>query len=253
MSDNLCELCVADGLGPSIRKGIHPPWHSPAQADGQRRTGLVVRNTLTGDKEEFIPRVCNRVMWYTCGPTVYDSSHMGHARAYLTMDIMRRILEDYFGYEVFLQVNVTDIDDKIIKRARQNKLLDDYRKEARQAEVVHRDIKEAISQLGEKLAAKLADLETPKENKREEEERTELLEQHRQKIAKFTETKAKVDELIGGGANHETLEALITLASEPLAEALDAEKGAGVTDQVKCAAHCCIAASCWELLIAAVA
>ena len=46
----------------------------------------------------------HQVSWYTCGPTVYDACHMGHARAYLTMDILRRLLEDYFGYEVFLQV-----------------------------------------------------------------------------------------------------------------------------------------------------
>ena len=65
-----------------------------------------------------MPKEGNKVTWYTCGPTVYDACHMGHARAYLTMDILRRILEDYFGYEVFLQVNVTDVDDKIIKRAR---------------------------------------------------------------------------------------------------------------------------------------
>ena len=45
----------------------------------------------------------HQVSWYTCGPTVYDACHMGHARAYLTMDILRRLLEDYFGYEVFLQ------------------------------------------------------------------------------------------------------------------------------------------------------
>jgi cysteinyl-tRNA synthetase len=43
-----------------------------------------------------------RVTWYTCGPTVYDVCHMGHARAYLTFDILRRILEDYFRYDVKL-------------------------------------------------------------------------------------------------------------------------------------------------------
>lgn len=63
---------------------------------------------------------------YTCGPTVYDSCHMGHARAYLTFDILRRIIEDYFGYEVTYQVNITDIDDKIILRARRNHLLAEF-------------------------------------------------------------------------------------------------------------------------------
>ena len=63
------------------------------------------------------------INWYICGPTVYDSSHMGHARSYLTFDIHRRILEDYFGYSVLYHMNITDIDDKIILRARQNKLV----------------------------------------------------------------------------------------------------------------------------------
>ncbi|CAO3675721.1 unnamed protein product [Umbelopsis ramanniana] len=65
-----------------------------------------------------------RVTWYNCGPTVYDASHMGHARTYLTMDIIRRILEDYFKYDVLFVQNVTDIDDKIILRARQGHLFE---------------------------------------------------------------------------------------------------------------------------------
>ena len=40
------------------------------------------------------------VTWYTCGPTVYDDSHMGHARTYICFDIMRRIMTDYFGYNI---------------------------------------------------------------------------------------------------------------------------------------------------------
>jgi cysteinyl-tRNA synthetase len=58
---------------------------------------LQVHNSLTGQVEEFRPAHGNQVLWYTCGPTVYDACHMGHARAYLTLDILRRILEDYFG------------------------------------------------------------------------------------------------------------------------------------------------------------
>ena len=52
-----------------------------------------------------------------CGPTVYDHSHMGHAKTYLCSDIIHRILTDYFGYDVKLCMNVTDLDDKIIIRA----------------------------------------------------------------------------------------------------------------------------------------
>ena len=52
-----------------------------------------------------------------CGPTVYDETHMGHARTYLAFDIIHRILRDYFGYNVRLVMNITDIDDKIIRKA----------------------------------------------------------------------------------------------------------------------------------------
>lgn len=44
---------------------------------------------------------------------MYDAAHMGHARAYITFDILRRVLEGYFGYEITYQMNVTDIDDKV--------------------------------------------------------------------------------------------------------------------------------------------
>lgn len=50
-----------------------------------------VINSLTGEKEMFRPLNGKKVIWYTCGPTVYDVAHMGHARAYLTFDILRRI------------------------------------------------------------------------------------------------------------------------------------------------------------------
>ena len=54
----------------------------------------------------------NTIHWYSCGPTVYDKSHMGHARSYVSFDIIRKILKNYFGYNVFYQINITDIDDK---------------------------------------------------------------------------------------------------------------------------------------------
>lgn len=62
------------------------------------------------------------VRWYMCGPTVYDLSHMGHARTYICFDSLRKIMRDYFGYNVIMQVNITDIDDKIIKRANEQQV-----------------------------------------------------------------------------------------------------------------------------------
>jgi cysteinyl-tRNA synthetase len=77
---------------------------------------LTIYNTLTGKKEEFHPIVPNTVKMYVCGVTVYDYSHLGHARSALVFEMIRRYLE-YSGYTVKFVKNFTDIDDKIIKRA----------------------------------------------------------------------------------------------------------------------------------------
>ncbi|CAE6356997.1 unnamed protein product [Rhizoctonia solani] len=102
-------------------KPRHPEWVQPQRSE---EPVLKVYNSLTKSKTEFIPKKGRNVTWYNCGPTVYDSSHMGHARNYLTQDIIRRILTDYFGYDVHFVMNITDIDDKIIIRARQQYHLD---------------------------------------------------------------------------------------------------------------------------------
>ncbi|CAO1368016.1 unnamed protein product [Diamesa tonsa] len=57
--------------------------------------------------------------WYTCGPTVYDSAHIGHASTYVRLDIVQRILRDYFKVNLVTAMNVTNIDDKIIKRSKE--------------------------------------------------------------------------------------------------------------------------------------
>ncbi|RLG56336.1 MAG: cysteine--tRNA ligase [Candidatus Hydrothermarchaeota archaeon] len=75
-------------------------------------------NTLTRKKEEFIPLEGNTVKIYVCGPTVYDSPHIGHARTYIAFDAIRRYLK-YKGYDVIYVVNITNVDDKIINRAKE--------------------------------------------------------------------------------------------------------------------------------------
>jgi cysteinyl-tRNA synthetase len=65
-------------------------------------------------KTEFVPEDGETVRWYTCGPTVYDEAHVGHARNYVQADIVRRVMEDYFRYNVIYVMNITDVDDKII-------------------------------------------------------------------------------------------------------------------------------------------
>ncbi len=77
---------------------------------------LKIHNTLTGKKEAFEPLVPGTVRMYVCGVTVYDDSHIGHARSALVFDVLRRYLE-YSGYRVTFAKNFTDVDDKIIKRA----------------------------------------------------------------------------------------------------------------------------------------
>ena len=76
----------------------------------------MVANTLTDTKVEFVPRDGDNVRWYICGPTVYDASHIGHARNYIAFDIVRRVMLDYFGFDILYVMNITDIDDKIILR-----------------------------------------------------------------------------------------------------------------------------------------
>ncbi|MHA1335106.1 MAG: cysteine--tRNA ligase, partial [Promethearchaeota archaeon] len=77
---------------------------------------MIIYNSLTFRKEEFKPINPNEVLIYVCGPTVYDSPHLGHAKSAVVFDIIRRYLE-YKGYNVKLVKNYTDIDDKIINRA----------------------------------------------------------------------------------------------------------------------------------------
>lgn len=77
---------------------------------------MKVYNSLTFKVEEFNTISPKEVLMYVCGPTVYDSPHLGHAKSAVAFDVIRRYLE-YKGYKVNIVKNYTDIDDKIIKRA----------------------------------------------------------------------------------------------------------------------------------------
>jgi len=77
---------------------------------------MKVYNTMTRKKEEFKSMHENRIKMFVCGPTVYDEAHIGHGRTYVSFDVIARYLK-YKGYSVFYLQNITDIDDKIIKRA----------------------------------------------------------------------------------------------------------------------------------------
>ena len=83
----------------------------------ERGGRMRIYNTLTGKKEEFLPVAEGKVGMYACGVTVYDHCHIGHARSAVVFDVMRRYLI-YKGYEFKYIRNFTDIDDKIINRAK---------------------------------------------------------------------------------------------------------------------------------------
>ena len=79
---------------------------------------IVLYNTKTKKKDLFVPLIPGQVSMYVCGVTVYDDCHLGHARSALTFDMIRRYLE-FSGYQVTYVRNFTDIDDKILNRAKQ--------------------------------------------------------------------------------------------------------------------------------------
>lgn len=109
-----------------------PPWSQPTGTTHQ--PDLKVYNSLTRSKVPFIPLKPEHISWYACGPTVYDDSHLGHARNYVTTDIIRRLLRDYFHFKVKFVMNITDVDDKIILRGRQRHLYEEYKKNHRLAD-----------------------------------------------------------------------------------------------------------------------
>jgi cysteinyl-tRNA synthetase len=82
---------------------------------------LTVYNTLTKQKETFSPIEEGKIKMYVCGPTVYDYFHIGNARSFVNSDFIRKYLE-FKGYDVTFAMNLTDVDDKIIKKANAEKV-----------------------------------------------------------------------------------------------------------------------------------
>ena len=80
---------------------------------------LKIHNSLAREKQEFVPLTPGKVKMYVCGMTVYDYCHLGHARMMVVFDMVQRWLRAS-GFEVTYVRNITDIDDKIIKRAQEN-------------------------------------------------------------------------------------------------------------------------------------
>uniref|UniRef100_H3B5Y6 Cysteine--tRNA ligase, cytoplasmic n=1 Tax=Latimeria chalumnae TaxID=7897 RepID=H3B5Y6_LATCH len=198
-------------------KRVQPEWSPPK---GTEQAKLHLYNSLTRNKEEFVPQNGNRVLWYCCGPTVYDASHMGHARSYISFDILRRILMNYFKYDVFYCMNITDIDDKIIKRARQNYLFDQYKEKKPAATQLLEDVKTAIKP----FSAKLADTTDP--------DKKQMLERI---LRAVTSAVGPLEEAVQQGqqsAEETNKHAMVLLeeAKDLLSDWLDAEFGSQVTE-----------------------
>lgn len=108
-----------------------PPWTPPQTRPDAQLPPLRIYNSLTRTKNDFIPvdPAGKIVTWYACGPTVYEDAHLGHAKNYVSTDIIRRIMKDYFGFHTKFVMNTTDIDDKIILKGRQQYLLARFKQE----------------------------------------------------------------------------------------------------------------------------
>jgi len=199
---------------------------------------LMVNNTFDHGKVPFFARDGGNVItWYSCGPTVYDSAHMGHARTYLTIDILRRILEDYFGFEVFAVMNVTDIDDKIILKSRRAYVLRTF-VEAHRGKDLDADTRTLVKNAWEAqlkcIEKREADVAAKLSSKEIKESEAESL---RNLIAK---DKKLADDAVAAVATAKTFEELEKQpgASEALSLFLDERDGAKVEGMVEiCRKH----------------
>ncbi|KAM4630223.1 cysteine--tRNA ligase, cytoplasmic [Polymixia lowei] len=197
-------------------KRVQPPWSAPVGTDVAQ---LRLYNSLTRTKELFVPQNGNKVYWYSCGPTVYDASHMGHARSYISFDILRRILKDYFKYDVLYCINITDIDDKIIKRARQNYLLEQYKEKKPEAVQILQDVLRARGPFQAKLT------ETTDPDKKQMLERLDAA-----VTAALEPLQAAVESKAAAEVLRSKAQVLLEHAKDLLADWLDSQSGSQVTE-----------------------
>ena len=115
---------------------------------------MQVYNTLTNRKEEFVPIEPGKVKMYVCGPTVYNFFHIGNARPFVVFDTLRRYFK-FRGYEVKFVQNFTDVDDKIINRAKEEgitapevseKYIKEYFNDAEALNVLKADVHPKVSE-----------------------------------------------------------------------------------------------------------
>ncbi|XP_014277584.1 cysteine--tRNA ligase, cytoplasmic [Halyomorpha halys] len=198
-----------------MAKRTQPNW---ILETGKPIPALRLYNSLTRKKEIFTPLNGNKILWYSCGPTVYDASHMGHARSYISFDIMRRVLSDYFGYEVLYVMNITDIDDKIIKKARKEYLFKKYIDEKREIADVLEDTKTALKLL------------IVKAQKTTDDSVRDMLNKLRDSVdSAIKDLESAIKENNNEGMNS-SLQILLQTAKDPIAEKLDNEYSSSVNE-----------------------
>ncbi|XP_077995092.1 cysteine--tRNA ligase, cytoplasmic-like [Glandiceps talaboti] len=198
------------------KKRCQPPWQPPA---GSKKSELHLYNSLTRKKELFVPQNGKQVLWYSCGPTVYDASHMGHARSYISFDILRRVLSQYFNYDVLYCMNITDIDDKIIKRARQNHLFEEYKKGIESTEIVLEDIKQGKAKCQDKM------------EKETDPDKKNMLERILRKVeTALTELQTLVNNKTESTECKAAMQRIVEECRDVLADELDRKSGHTITD-----------------------
>jgi len=212
-----------------VKDGIFPEWAQPA---GSPASIMVMNSLCPSELVPFIPNDGQTIRWYQCGPTVYAPSHAGHARAYVTFDIMRRLMADYFSFNVKFVQNITDVDDKIIKRARQNHLVENYLDATENPEVIRADIMEAFQQALAKHDKSITERMAKEKDAKGRQKKT-LGDQITNERLKRANTERDLRDF----EQQDTLPGMLNYGSAHLAEKLDRELGGEVMDQTIFRAH----------------
>ena len=206
-----------DTQDPKYESSHKPAWQPPSE-EISLKDRLHLYNSITRKKDLFIPKQSNIVTWYSCGPTVYNSSHMGHARTYLSIDILRRVLTEYFGYNILYVMNITDVDDKIIKRGRSKYLFQRY--------VSNVDVERRL-EFRDDLQNSLLLLQERLSSENDKDKKTML----KKMLSGLEETMLETQQLVKSPDCHgDELKRLARTAEYVLSEYLDKKLGASVTD-----------------------
>ncbi|ODQ80325.1 hypothetical protein BABINDRAFT_171265 [Babjeviella inositovora NRRL Y-12698] len=202
-----------------------PSWNNPQDTAAAAVKPLSLYNTLTKTKNVFAPITTGKVKWYSCGPTVYDAAHMGHARNYVSIDINRRVLRDYFHYDVHFVQNVTDIDDKIIIRARQNYLFEQYTQKAPSVSEVTAKAQEGLARYIAKNLPDSAKFASVEEWAALIDLKAEMIKE--EKLPMYLKTVTTAQDAL---KDPQDVAALLALTKDVIVPVLDKEYGATVND-----------------------